>query len=80
VSKNNDPVTISCTPCIQATVLRFNVVWFSGPLRTSLHVNLTVFEILLFNSDVGQYSRPGKTFIWTNFGAFSQKNANNLII
>jgi len=70
MSKHNDPLIILCTPCIQATVLKFKcyVVWCSGPLGTILHscsfyVNLTVFEIFTknhFNSGGGQYSRPRK--------------------
>jgi len=84
VSKNIDPLTISCTPDIQATVLKFKryVVWFSGPLGTiwhscSFYVNLTVFEIFTknnFNSGSSQYSRPGKTFIWAKLRCIFPKN------
>jgi len=62
------------------------VVWFGGPLGTILRscsfiVNLTVFEIFSKNhfssvSIVGQEEPP----FGQNFGAFSQKIANNLII
>jgi len=92
VSKNNDPLTISCTPCIQTTVLKFKryVVWFSGPLGTIFHfcsfyVNLTVFEIFTknqFNSGGagGQYSSQEKPAFRENFGAFFQKIVNNVLV